>query len=71
MSSDHDTQVRALLNRKLVQIAMDHGVEAEIRDEGDVAVFCCCTVPDGQGRRVVYEIEVVSTFAELRRVLGY
>ena len=59
------------LNRRMVAIAGQHGVHAEIREEGDVAVFCQCTVPDGEGRRLACEIEVVKTIEELGRVLGY
>lgn len=59
------------LSQKLVRYAREHYTHAEIRDEGDVAVFCDCTVPDGQGRRLACEIHVVTTFGELRDLLGY
>ena len=55
----------------LVRFAALHDTYAEVRAEGDVAVFCDCTVPDRDGRRLACEIEVVSTMTELRNVLGY
>ncbi len=71
MKSDAEIAEQARLNRRLVAIAKDHGAHAEIREEGDVAVFCDCTVPDGEGRRLACEIEVVRSMDDLRRVLGY
>lgn len=61
----------SVVNQAMVRYAQEHGARAEIRDEGDVAVFCDCTVPDGKGRRLSCEINVVRNFQELRAVLGY
>jgi len=61
----------SISRRAMVRFAAEHGAHAEIREEGDVALFCECTVPDGEGRRLACEIHVVTTFQELRAVLGY
>jgi hypothetical protein len=57
---------------RLIDYAAHHYVRAEPREEGDVAVFCECTVPCADGsRRLACEIDCVSTMGELRAVLGY
>lgn len=65
------TATAANCNAALIRYAALHCVHAEEREEGDVAVFCECTVPDGNGRRCAVEIEVVTTMAGLRAALGY
>jgi hypothetical protein len=59
------------LKRRLIAVANEHGVDAEVRDDGEVIVFCDCTVPDGAGRRLACEINVVKTMPELMALLGY
>lgn len=62
---------RARLER-LVQVANEHRTDAEIREDiGDVIVFCDCTVPDGEGRRLACEINAVRSMSELLVLLGY
>lgn len=56
----------------LVRVAKEHCTEAEIREDmGDVIVFCDCTVPDGEGRRLACEINAVTSMSELLVLLGY
>lgn len=67
MSSEAEDQ----LKQRLIAVAQQHCVDAELRDDGEVIVFCDCTVPDGAGRRLACEIHVVKTMSELMALLGY
>ncbi len=60
-----------VLKQRLIAVAQQHCVDAELRDDGEVIVFCDCTVPDGAGRRLACEIHVVKTMPELLALLGY
>ncbi len=60
-----------MTQQQLIRYAAQHSVQAEAREEGDVAVFCECTVGPDNARRLAVEIEVVRTMSELRAVLGY
>ena len=70
-ATQHSEPGSSALNEMLVRYAELHATRAEVREEGDVAVFCDCTVPDAGGRRLACEINVVRTFGELRDLLGY
>lgn len=59
--------MRADVMRVMLAWIREHGVEAwEV--SGTVHIWSWCTVRDGEAFRV---LDVVSTFYEARRVLGY